>query len=389
MRKIGFLTILTAVLSLISFQAVQADLSERIEVGEVIGKRSITITHPDTGDDYLLYLYSGCGYLEEGQRVSLVTKGDLDGRYDLIKVDSYHRCSIATAWRYTDTYEVYYVYPGNDEAEVIDKNGNHLGFYYGPACSPIRGYKESNIYMLQGGSSFKKGDKIYFPDNAGQCSAGLVKEIDSEKPTAVEETDEDIKVPTTVKDVKASPGNGEVFLSWDAASDNEEISHYIISFNRYKIDPRNVPVSEMPNQAETTKTNLTISDLENNKLYYFYVLAVDTSGNTSSDWSEVATTTPRSSIPLKPSAEDREFDLRLGNETSRSFTFYWNILPGTRRQTVILKLDGAWELSSKDPSLNSFRVLKRSHRKGRKLSLTVRAYDFRTLIKEEEIEFEF
>lgn len=389
MKKIGFLTLLAAVFSLISFQAVQADFSERIEVGKVISKKSIIVTHPQTGDNYLLYLYSGCGTLKEGQRVSLVTKGSLDGRYDLIKVDAYHRCSIATAWRYTDVYEVYYAYPGNDEAEVIDQNGNHIGFYYGSACSPIRGYKDQNIYMLQGGRTLRQGDKIYFPDNAGQCSIGSVREIDSVKPTPIEETDEDIRVPTTVRDVKATPGNGEVFLSWDAATDNVGISHYLVSHNRYKVDPRNVPVNEMPNQLRAEKANLTIKNLDNDRPYYFYVLAVDTSGNMSSDWSTVATTTPKASIFLRPAAEEKNFNLRLGNETSRSFTFYWDSVSGGQRQTVILKLDGRWELSSNDPTLRSFRVLKRDHRKGKKLSLTVRAYSLRSLIKQEEVEFEF
>ena len=106
------------------------------------------------------------------------------------------------------------------------------------------------------------------------------------------------------------------------------------------LNPTDLPLNAMPNQAQTSATNYTITGLNNNELYYFYVLAVDTSGNMSSDWSEAATATPKASAFFDKPQTPGELDLKIIHDSDYSFIIEWNFVAGTNRQTVILEADG-------------------------------------------------
>ena len=116
---------------------------------------------------------------------------------------------------------------------------------------------------------------------------------------------------------------------------------------------------------------------------------MDTSGNTSSNWSFLAIATPKSSILSAEPSEVGSLDLEIIHESDYSFVIQWNYLPGTNRQTIILELDGQREFARTDYSNRNIRILKRPHREGKILTLKVRAYDLYGLVREEEIDFGF
>ena len=371
-----------------AIQMVQADVLYRVQIDDVINKRNIVITHPQTDERYLLHLQSGCGELVEGQNVSLAIRGELNSNQDIIKVDVWHRCNIDQAERFTQKLYVDFVFNSNTEAKVTDESGQGYSIQYGESCRYISRYLENYIYVLQSSSGLRRGDRIYLPDKDGQCSIiQLSKKLDEpEIPEAANE-----QIPTTVTDVRALPGNGKVFLSWRAAQDNEGISHYLVSYNRYKLNTKDVPAQEMPNQIRTENTHLNVTNLNNDRPYYFYVLAVNTSGNASSNWSNGVSAMPKSSIfsgKAVPSGIS-PLNVRVASESSRSFVIRWDPVPNTTRHTVLLEIDGEREFAQANYIKRYIRILKRPHRKGKELTLKLWAYSLRGFIKKEEIDFEF
>ena len=119
---------------------------------------------------------------------------------------------------------------------------------------------------------------------------------------------------------------------------------------------------------------------------------MDTSGNVSSEWSRFVSATPNSSIPsTEPSLTTgiHELNLRITNESSRSFLLRWDRHPATNRYAVKLELNGKLEFTRTNYSKNYIRILKRAHREGKRLTLRVRTYSFRDLIQDDKINFEF
>ncbi|MBN2096817.1 fibronectin type III domain-containing protein [Candidatus Peregrinibacteria bacterium] len=397
MKKLFAFSLIIGVFSILAAHSVQADTLYRVQLDEVISRRSITILHPETHEPYLLHLQTGCGELTDGQNVSVSIRGALNSNGDVLKVDATHQCAIDQAETYTQKYYVKFVFTGNTEAWVIDESGEEYFMEYLPFCQAMPRYLKDHIYILQGTSGLAKGDKIYLPNKDGQCSVDYVRRPPHFTPD--EKTPEepqkkiaaDIQVPTAVTNVRASAGNKKVSLTWRAATDNEGIDHYVVSYNNGRLTTKNIPWQNMPNQAETKNTYLTISGLENNETYFFWVLAVDTSGNVSDDWSTVAQSTPKASVLSEDmfSDGDTNLDVRIDNESVRSFFVRWNPVPDVDRYTVILETDGEREFTLNDLAKQYIRVLKRSHREGKTLKLTVRAYSLKSFLKEETIEFSF
>lgn len=375
---------------LLSFQLAQADFSQRIQIDEAMDRRNIVITNPDDGEPYLLHLQSGCGVLENGQTVSLVVKGSLNSNHDMIKVDESHRCNIDFAEPFTQKLYVKYVFNGNTEAWVVDESDREYYLSYPPFCSAMPRYWKSYIYVLQGGSELSKSDKVYLPNKDGQCTISYLREIHRYRPKPTTDLSRDQEKPTTVTNVKAFPRNGRVFLSWRSAQDNQKVDHYIVSYHTGNLNTKNIPDTEMPNQVETKNTYLTLKNLTNDETYFFWVAAVDTSGNMSDQWSGTAQAMPKASIFSElPSSGDHALNLRMTHESTRSYLFEWDEIPGTNRYTVILEVDGSHDVVRTDFHKKRMRILKRPHRQGKQLTFKVRAYSHDDYLGEERINFEF
>lgn len=388
MKKTLLLSFIVVILSFLAVHLVQADFMYRIQIDEVINRRNIIITHPETDEKYLLHLESGCGELEDGQNVSLSIRGRLNSNYDIIKIDAMHRCNIDFAEKFTQKLFLDLVLHGN-EAYVTDESGQKYFITYTDFCRSMPRYWKDYIYVFQTRPALAKGAKIFLPNKDGQCSIDYVRKIQPYVTEEPEEPDADKKVPTTVTRVRAFPRNGKVSLSWRPAQDNVGISHYIVSYSPYKIRTESIPVKNMPNQIQATNTYLTIENLKNDETYFFYVLAVDTSNNVSSRWSQVAEATPRSSIlPDEPSVIYK-LNLRMAQETPRSFLFEWDHSPIVNRYSVVVEADKTRILALTGYPRHSIRVLKRDSQKGKQLTLKVRAYSLYGLVGEEKIDFGF
>lgn len=293
MRKSIILSFIIGAITLLGFQTALADTLYRAEIGEVISRKNVTISQPETGENYLLYLGKGCGDLEAGQKVNLSIHGKLDYRKDFIKLSALHGCQIEQAEQINSKLYIEKAL-GKNQAYVLDENGVRFYITYN-YCKYFTRYKRDYIYIRKWGSNLSSGDRIYLPNKDGICSIKYVQEIPEKLPKKLKK-ENDIKVPTIVNRVKASPGNTKVYLSWKAAKDNVGISHYIVSYSPYRLRSKTIPLNEMPNQIQTKSTYIAMEGLRNNEKYFFYVLAVDVNGNKSSRWSRVKVSTPRATI---------------------------------------------------------------------------------------------
>ena len=111
----------------------------------------------------------------------------------------------------------------------------------------------------------------------------------------------DSEAPGFVENVVATPGDGEVRLVWDAATDNVGVTGYSVFYGTTSVvqayldlpeggDPSEIQYDEVIDLENVLET--TVDDLQNDTLYYFAVIAVDSAGNESLEYSEEVSATP-------------------------------------------------------------------------------------------------
>jgi hypothetical protein len=378
-------TLSAAILIILLMPHAKADFSYSVQIDEVISKKSVTITYPETGDKYLLYLKTGCGIFQKGQSVSLIVNGSLDGGNDVIKEDSIHQCVIQQADVFTHKLYVNEVFGDNMNAYVTDEKNNKYYIVYGANCKSLGGYRNSYIYAFTANDALAKSDRILIPDNGGQCSITYLESVPSKENKNVTSVQD--KAPTAVTGVKAFPGNSNVFLSWNASSDDKGIDHYVVSYSKYHLDTKGMKPGDMTAQLISKSSNLSVTGLENDELYYFYVIAVDTSGQTSSDWSEEVKTTPKSSIiSSNNNSGSTSMNIRLALQNSVSYLIRWSPVSGAR-QTVIFEINGRRDFVITDFTGNRVTIVKRADMTGKTLTVRVRAYDVHGSMIEQKFDF--
>ncbi len=344
------------------------------------------------GKNMLLHYSGGCDAVANNEQVMISVRTVLDGYGDDLVMSSYQKCVIDQAEEINGVLIVANAYSGNS-AVVMDDKGDMYYIQYGTECSRLPAYEGATVFLRRYGSGLAVGDKIYLPEKEGSCSIFYVDKYESsEEPIVEEKTEDDIKRPTSATNVTATPGNNSVSLNWRAASDNVAIDHYVVSYSQYSFTAKNYTYEEMPNKINTgsNKTNYVIKDLENEEAYFFYVIAVDTSGNISSDWSVEANATPKSSI-MSWDTERKPVRLLIYKvqNTPDLFLFKWNRIPSFVRQTVTLDVDRVRDFGVTNWSRDYIHIYKNADRKGKALKLTVRQFDIYGQMFMKEYNFEF
>ncbi len=370
-------------LSLIGFA--KADSLERVTLLDVVGRRNVVVTDPQTDEKVFLRVKPGCGDLSVGQSVSLAITGGLNGNSDTLKIDSLHQCAIDQAEPFTQKLYVRQFTVGNTEILATDESGQDFLVGYGPLCQAMPQFRESWIFVLQGGQTLAEGDRMMLPDHLGECPIDRIeKRVTSKSKTQPSTLDR--QRPTSVSGLKAVLGNGQIYLTWKAAQDDKGISHYLVSHSTGAIDPKKSATQDMPNLAQEKTLRHTVTGLENGQKYFFYVAAVDTSGNKSSDWA-TAQATPADF--LTGDSARPALNLRIEGQTAQFFFLRWERIPNATRTTLYFDVDGKRSFSNTRYAGRTLQIAKSANRKGKKLALTVRSSGLSGLIKEEKIEFNF
>ncbi|MBI5412824.1 fibronectin type III domain-containing protein [Candidatus Peregrinibacteria bacterium] len=109
--------------------------------------------------------------------------------------------------------------------------------------------------------------------------------------------------PSDVENLKATPGDGEVYLTWDASTDNVGVTGYKIYRGTHSVkttdDQYDLPVVPVGNVRSYTVKNLT-----NGQVYYFSATALDAAGNESNNWAAEAGATPESGLAAAGMPQD-------------------------------------------------------------------------------------
>ena len=158
----------------------------------------------------------------------------------------------------------------------------------------------------------------------------------------------DIEPPSDVENVEAQSGDGNVYLTWDVATDNMGVDGYKIY---YGLDSVTEEGGEYFHEVEVGDViDYLVENLENDVTYYFAVTAYDEMGNESENYSFEAEATPH-----KAQVEELISDpVPLGDDgkapTVRAATSYSNVqakvtfsepvqLPAEEPQTAFLIQD--------------------------------------------------
>ncbi|MEK7524603.1 MAG: Ig-like domain-containing protein [Patescibacteria group bacterium] len=115
--------------------------------------------------------------------------------------------------------------------------------------------------------------------------------------TAIATATADTKEPSAVENLKATPGDGQVQLTWDNSTDNVGVTGYKIYRGTHSVktseDQYDLPAIPVGNVKSYTVKNLT-----NGQAYYFSLTALDAAGNESLDYALEAHATPKEGLHL-------------------------------------------------------------------------------------------
>lgn len=109
--------------------------------------------------------------------------------------------------------------------------------------------------------------------------------------------------PSDVSNLRATPGDSEVLLVWDVASDNTAVTGYKIYRGTHSVqtseDNYDLPV--IPVGAVTSYT---VKNLTNGAAYYFSITAVDAAGNESANYALEASVAPQTGFNAQNVQDD-------------------------------------------------------------------------------------
>lgn len=327
---------------------------------------------------YLLHHGTGCGTIKDGDELTLVVRGEMDGYSEELRRGNYYKCPVDMVEPITGAVTVATSSTGDRTTVVDDENARRFRIYYSENCHALKGMRGYKAYVRQYGyGDLQAGDTIFVPDSVISCA------LTSVVPLFDVGTDSlsyggDQRAPSSPFELKAVPRTDSVDLYWKAATDDLGIAYYIISHSLYPVsDELRNDFDAMPNHiyTPTNATSYKMTGLEMDETYYFRVIAVDTAGNISAYWSNQASATTRSSI-LEPDLTPEVLRLYYPMITDRYFLFRWNDLPGGR-YTVILEVDDVRTVAIPDWPGTYVKVLKTAERKGKKLKLIIRGINLK------------
>ncbi len=365
----------------------------RVTANQVVDYMNNFVLIDYDGEQWLLHHKTGCGNVVEGDKLTLAIRGELDGNQDTLWKGTSYNCIVDQAEMITGTMTAITI-SGEDNYTSVNDNGKPYRIYYSDRCSAIQNMKGKEVYVRKfGGDQLRAGDQFFLPGAGEMCAITYVMPQGQALPER-QPVVGDVKRPTTPTHVRAIPTTRAVYLYWDAAKDDDGISHYVISASLYHRDDPvaqdpSVKPQEMPNTivTETNKPSLRMEDLEPDELYFFRVIAVDNSDNESSYWSEEATATTKSSIAQR-SVENSELKLVMGQETPTSYLFRWTNIPGSK-YSVVLEVDNDKVFISNHWKQTYIRILKKPERKGKDLELIVRSLSIKGIVQKAVARFGF
>ncbi|MFC2104732.1 fibronectin type III domain-containing protein, partial [Bacteroidota bacterium] len=135
-------------------------------------------------------------------------------------------------------------------------------------------------------------------DKSNVISVSTLGEIDIESPTAPDNL------------IATNIGQSNVYLTWDASTDNKEVHKYIIFQNGDSL-------------TSTSNTSKSVYGLSSNTDYIYYIIAQDAAKNISEKSNEIEVTTLEKEVVLSPPS-----NITATHITQTSFILHWDASTG-------------------------------------------------------------
>lgn len=122
----------------------------------------------------------------------------------------------------------------------------------------------------------------------------------------IEIPDADKTLPSDVEKTEAAPGDSEILIKWEKATDNVKVTGYKIYRGTAPVKDTEKEQYDLPMVPVTggDKTSHTVKNLTNGQRYYFTVTAVDATGNESDNYAPEVSATPKAGLKLPATDDD-------------------------------------------------------------------------------------
>lgn len=114
----------------------------------------------------------------------------------------------------------------------------------------------------------------------------------------------DTVMPSDVPNVKATPGDSEIQLTWDAATDNIGVTSYKIYRGTKSVKTTEDRRYDLPVISVKNVKAYVVKNLTNGQKYFFSITAVDAAGNESDNYSDEVSATPAMGLRLASIEDD-------------------------------------------------------------------------------------
>ena len=357
---------LSFILSILVIPLSHADYSERAKVIKFDKDKYDLIVERQNGEQWLIQHNRTCNSMSTEFPVSLILDDNNNIKY--VKVNFNEKCEVFNSSPYSGRAEITRVVRSENplvnshQAEMIWADKKYFFSYDSNRCRFLKDFLNERVYMYLPEGELT-GSQMILPGNRGQC------EIDYAKPLYSMEK-ENQKAPDRLNGIDYQAQNNQVYFYWNRP-DAAGRFLYLISYSRYPINPDNYDYWEMPNLKRTLKNSYTIKLLKNDRLYYFYLAALNGETKQVSEWTEIQAT-PVGAEGFENNPDPEEFEIEL-EDTGDNFRLYWPAKDNVRRYYMKFYVNGKQELFKILKSTeNEFLIPKKPEYLNKRLRLTVR-----------------
>lgn len=351
-----------------------ADTLEEARVIKIDKVLHDTIVQRQDGSQWLLQHGRTCTSMSTEWPIQLI----LDAKEKIIKVKvNFNEFCLVYAATPLDAEIPVDKYLSSDNALVPDHQfetrdqGQAYRLDYGTACKYFREFKTagSKVYLVRHGRTIASGEsEIYLPGNRGHCRVERVETLGVANATVVD-------TPTKTAEFKMGQiqyqaQNNQVYFYWDDLPAGQ-VDYYAYGYSRFSTDPSTYTLKQLPNFGKTKDHKVTITNLANKRLYYFFFAPVNAAGK-AGEWTTLAITPINPDPTIKNNPDYEPFDVTVAKEDEATFTMKWPKKANVLKYRIQFFVDGKLQwLKDISPQQTSFTITKRPEYKKKGLRFHV------------------
>jgi len=324
-------------LLLIAFSIpVHADSLESVRVVKFWDTTNDLVIERESGERLLIQHHKSCSTFSTEFPVNLVWNG---GEVVRMKVAANEICDVDNWAPYSsDTKILNRIVSSNMQIPThiaqLEWQGDLYEVDYSEGCSNMRDY-ENHVAYLNTHKDSLEGAILFLPKSRGQCEikkATLLKKLNVRL-----SQDESM-----IKNLRIKAENNQVFFSWDAFPE-DDVWIALVTYSKYKFNPSEYTLNQMPNLRRARTNSLKVSRLVNNQKYYFYI-ASSNGSDSAYEWKEIEITPRQTATRFINKPDPEKFEIEM-SETDDTYVMNWPDKGEVSRKYLIqVYIDGVREI---------------------------------------------